>query len=304
MKNLSILIIDDEQIQVENLERAIHAKYNIGVSTFSAYQEKDILQKVEYCFFDIAIVDLRMTDCCINGFDVIEKIKTISPYSKVIIVSAFADEYQYELNKALSLGNILGFVDKTNFSEFKENIYALIDLRISELNLCDDLTINALKSFYADLKNEVEPYKKGLKFEYFISMLFGQMGFTKIVNRIKDQSSNEVDLAIRNELSDPFFAKFKPYILIECKNHPNNGVDRNVFTVFKDKVKHTNGLCNLGILMTTGYIKKTAYLEAMRSSCDEYKIVFLSNPEIESIIFSTNKLEQFKRIIDNQIKDN
>lgn len=304
MNNLSILLIDDESVQVDNLERAILQEFLDGVAVFKASAEEDIIQKIEYCYYDLAVVDLRMSNYTINGFTIIEDIKKINPFAKIIVVSAFADEYQTELNKVLSLGNILGFVDKTDFSKFKTDIFDLIRVRANELNTCNDLTISALKNYYSSLKNEQEPYKKGLKFEYFISMLFGQMGFTKILNRIKDKSSNEVDLAIRNELNDSFFQKFKQYILIECKNYPQNGVERNIFTVFKEKVKNSNGLSDLGILITTGYIKQTTYLEAMRSSGDGIKIVFLSNPEIEKIIYSQNKLETFKSIIDDQIKDN
>lgn len=302
--NLSILIIDDEKPQVENLQRAIQKKYPNGISVFGASEEKEILSMIENCYYDIAIVDLRMNSYSINGFVVIEKIKEINPYAKVIVVSAYAAEYQEELNKALTLGNILGFVDKSDFMKFSQNVYSLIDNQNETLQSIEDTSIRALKDYYSELKNSKEGYKKGLKFEYFISMLFGQMGFTKVLNRIKDVSSNEVDLAIRNEINDPFFSKFKHYILIECKNWPADGVDRNVFTTFREKVKNTNGLSSLGILITTGYIKKTAYLEALRTSSEPVKIVFLSNPEIELLIFSQNKLETLKQIIDEQIKDN
>nr|DAW89629.1 MAG TPA: REC protein [Caudoviricetes sp.] len=304
MSNLSILIIDDELTQVENLQRAIINDFPNGVSIFTASEEKDILQKLEYCYYDLAIVDLRMSNYSINGFDVIEKINTISPYAKIIIVSAYADEYQSELNKVLQLGNILGFVDKTSFSIFKNNVKSLIEKRIEVINACDDVSKKALKDYYSSLKNETNPQKKGLQFEYFISMLFGQMGFNKILNRVKDRTPNEIDLAIRNEINDPFFLKFSPYFLVECKNYPEEKVDKNVFIVFKDKVKNSNKLSTFGILVTTGLMKSSVYQEAMRSSCDDIKIIFLSNPEIEMLIRSDNKLEDFKTIIDKQIKDN
>lgn len=302
--NLSILLIDDEKAQVENLRRAIQKKYPNGTSVFGVSEEKEILSMVENCYYDLAIVDLRMSNYSINGFIVIEKIKQVNPYAKVIVVSAYAAEYQDELNRALALGNILGFVDKADFGKFIQNVYTLIDRQINNMLLIEDTSIRALKDYYSQLKNSTDSYKKGLKFEYFISMLFGQMGFTKVLNRIKDVSSNEVDLAIRNEINDPFFSKFKHYILIECKNWPTDAVDRNTFTAFREKVKNTNGLSSLGILITTGYIAKTVYIEALRTSSEPIKIVFLSNPEIEQLIFSPNKLETLKLIIDEQIKDN
>ena len=174
MNNLSVLIIDDEQTQVANLQRAILQDFPEGVSVFSAFEESDILQKIEYCYYDLAIVDLRMSDYSINGFQIIEKIKDINPYAKIIIVSAYGEEYQSELNKVLLLGNILGFVNKSTFSIFRNNIKDLINIRIEEINSCKDVSINALRDYYSSLKNETDPRKKGMAFEYFISMLFGQ----------------------------------------------------------------------------------------------------------------------------------
>lgn len=304
MNNLSILIIDDEQTQVTNLQKAISQDFPEGVSLFTANEEKDILQKIEYCYYDLAIVDLRMSDYSINGFQIIEKIKDINPYAKIIIVSAFGEEYQSELNKVLSLGNILGFVNKSAFSVFRNDIKKLIYARMEEINSCKDVAVNALKEYYSSLKNETNPVKKGKAFEYFVSMLFGQMGFKKILYRVKDRTPNEIDLAIRNEIDDPFFIKFSPYFLVECKNYPETGVDKNTFIVFKEKIKNSNGLSNFGILITTGYMKTSVFQEAMRSSCEDIKIILLSNPEIEFLIRSDNKLEDFKSIIDKQIKDN
>lgn len=298
MNNLSILIIDDEQKQVTNLQKAILQDFPEGVAIFTASEEKDIIQKIEYCYYDLAIVDLRMSDYSINGFQIIEKIKVINPYAKIIIVSAYGEEYQSELNKVLLLGNILGFVNKATFSIFRNNIKELIKNRIEEINSCKNVSINALRDYYSSLKNETDPRKKGLAFEYFVSMLFGQMGFKKILYRVKDRTPNEIDLAIRNELDDSFFNKFSPYFLVECKNYPETGVDKNVFIVFKEKIKKSNNLSNFGILITTGYMKSSVFQEAIRSSGEDVKIILLSNPEIEFLIRSENKLEDFKSIIE------
>jgi len=63
-------------------------------------------------------------------------------------------------------------------------------------------------------------------------------------------------------------------------------------------------LAELGILATTGYITRNTYLEAIRESGEIRKIIFLSNPEFLTLISSSNKLEDFKNIIDAQVKDN
>jgi DNA-binding NarL/FixJ family response regulator len=303
MNGLSILIIDDEKTQAMSLEKALKNK-DSNFFTITAFEEIEILKKIEYCYYDIAIVDLRMSKYHINGFTIIEKIKEINPFAKVIIASAFVGEYSVELTKIISLGNIIGVVDKDSFDLFVNQILELLDKRAIEIISNSDLSIQSLRSAYSTLKNENDTFKKGMMFEYFLSSLFGQMGFTRIINRVIDRSRNEVDLAIRNEINDGFFQKFKQYILIECKNKPEDGVDKNDFIVFQNKIKNTNGLCDLGIIATSGYIKKTVFIEAVRESGDVRKIIFLSNPEIEKLINSQNRLESFKEIIDSQIKDN
>lgn len=142
-----------------------------------------------------------------------------------------------------------------------------------------------------------------MKFENFVTILFSQIGFNHITKRIIDKSQNEVDLIIRNEIKDPFFQKLSPYIFVECKNTIDS-VDKNQFKLFRDKVKESNGLSKLGILITSSSFTRTTYIDAIRDSKDDLKIIFISNIEIERLIRMEDKLSEFKKIIDNQVKDN
>lgn len=122
--------------------------------------------------------------------------------------------------------------------------------------------------------------------------------------RVKDKSSNEVDLIVRNETTDAFLDKFGKYFLVECKNKPNDAVGKNDFILFNAKLENTASMSELGILCTTGYIAKTTYFEALRESKSSKKVIFLSNPEIMRLITSGNIKEEFKSILDEQVKDN
>jgi len=92
--------------------------------------------------------------------------------------------------------------------------------------------------------------------------------------------------------------------LIECKNKPEEKVSKNDFIVFNNKLKNTNGLAELGIIATSGFISRNTYLEAIRESGEIRKVLFMSSPEIEQLIRSIDKKEEFKRLIDSQVKDN
>ena len=245
-----------------------------------------------------------MDDFSIDGIGLAEKIFEVNPFANVIIVSAFKDEYFLRLKDLLLTGKIVDIQDKEDFTiwlpKLKETIetyYKKIDKDPSEIN-------NALLQYYSEAKNETNTYSKGEKFEHFMSLMFQSIGFNQVLKRVKDQSLNEVDLIIRNDIEDNFINKFGKYILVECKNKPVEKINKNDFIVFQSKLKNTNGLAELGILATTGYITKNTYVEAVRESGEARKILFLSNPEIEKLIKADNKLSTFKNLIDQQVKDN
>lgn len=299
----SLLIIDDERIQAESLAKSIR-KEKEYVNCFIASEEKEILSSIENVFFDVAIVDLRMDNYEIDGFSIIDKIIRINPFARIIIVSAYTHEYLSQIKDILLSGKIIALIEKKDYNQFlSEIILAISKYEESQTNNPSE-TSKALISFYANAKNEQNTYQKGIIFEQFVAILFSNMGFANINKRILDKSQNEVDLVLRNEIKDNFFSKFSPYILVECKNKPNDSIGKNDFIQFFSKLNNTNGLSNLGFLITTGYIAKTTYIEAVRTSLGSSKIVFISNPEIERLINAALPLFELKKIIDEQVKDN
>lgn len=299
----NVLIIDDVKEQAEGLAKGLKMQlpdYNFE----SYYEENQILNAIENRFYSLAILDIRMDDFAIDGIELAKKIFDINPFSNVIIISAFKDEYFMRLKDLLLTGKVVDIQDKEDFDIWLpklkstiEDYYKKIDNDPSEIN-------NALLQFYSEAKNETDTYRKGEKFEHFMSLMFQSIGFNQVLKRVKDQSLNEVDLIIRNDIEDNFISKFGKYILVECKNKPVDKVNKNEFIVFQNKLKNTNGLAELGIIATTGHITKNTYIEAVRESSEARKILFLSNPEIEKLIRADNKLSTFKNLIDSQVKDN
>lgn len=299
----NVIIIDDVKEQAEGLTKGL--SHLLPNYTFENYHtESDILNAIENRFYSLAILDIRMDDFSFDGIELAEKIFQVNPFANVIIISAFKDEYFLRLKDLLLTGKVVDIQDKDEFDIWLpklktviENYYDNVAKDPSEIN-------NALLQYYSDAKNETDTYRKGEKFEHFMSLMFQSIGFNQVLKRVKDQSLNEVDLIIRNDIEDNFINKFGKYILVECKNKPVEKVNKNDFIVFQNKLKNTNGLAELGIIATTGYITKNTYIEAIRESGETRKILFLSNPEIEKLIKAENKLSTFKNLIDLQVKDN
>lgn len=299
----TVLIIDDQPEQAEALHKTLSAA--LPQFTFEWYSSEEAIKTaIEHRFYTLAIVDLRMDKYQIDGIQVIRDIFQINPFAKVIVLSAFREEYFGQLKDILLSGKVLDIFEKEQFRVLAAKLERSVKDYFDNLDRNPSEINNALLQFYAEAKNEKDAYKKGERFEHFISLLFQSFGYKEISKRVKDKSLNEVDLIIRNETEDSFLNKFGKYILVECKNKPEDKVSKNDFILFNTKLKNTNGLAELGIIATTGYIAWNTYYEAIRTSGDTRKILFISNPEIEQLIRSNDKKEEFKRLIDAQVKDN
>ena len=303
MVTRKILVIDDEKPQAIALAKTIESVIPMS-NVLNASAKEEIINYVENKFYNLAVIDIRMDAYDFNGISLARRILEINPYAKILFVSKFIPEYLDELTPLLQNGNVLGFSDKKiDYDEWGEELKNVILPYYKQLDSNPQSISTALINMYSELKDEENTYLKGSRFEDFISLLFQSIGFSEIVKRTRDKSLNEVDLIVQNEIDDPFLTKFGKYILIECKNHLDT-IDKNDFILFKSKLTATNGLAELGFFITTSSFKRTAYLEALRSSEGHHKIVFIDNSLLMRLMKSEDPREELKRIIDYQVKDN
>lgn len=296
--NKTILIFDDEELQAKNLAEALQSEFP-DFDFLYEWRESKIRNIIISKFFSIALVDLRMDRYSFDGFGIIDLISEVNPYAKIIAVSAYTDEYMKKLSDYMYNGKILAISDKESYDTWIPKLKDIINGYYSKgLN---PIVVQVLEESFALAKNETDTYKKGKMFEEFVVNLFRQMGFIYIESRKRDISSNELDLIVRNDINDNFFNKFSRYIYVECKNKPESGFDKNDFIVFNNKVISSSGNSDLGIVFTTGYIKRTVFQEALKECKFNTKIVFLSSSEIIRLIHTSKMLDEFKEIIDEQV---
>ncbi len=112
MKNRSILIVEDEQIQREALEDHLE---NENYTVFSTDNVKDALDLVRRKTIDAVVTDYNLPDK--TGIDLLMEIKTINPDIPVIIITAYGSiddavaamkkgAYDY-LTKPISISELL-----------------------------------------------------------------------------------------------------------------------------------------------------------------------------------------------------
>lgn len=296
-----ILVIDDDGNQAKALAMTLEAVIPNSKVTYVS-KEEDITAAVENNFYNLAVLDIRMDDYETDGIKIANRIIEVNPFAKILFVSKFIPEYIMELQPLLTQGNVLGFSDKNHdYDAWGKELAEKILPYYEELDRNPSVMSESLVNFYSDVKDEKNAYQRGVRFENFVAMLFNYIGFNSITSRVRDDSSNETDLVIRNDIDDPFLSKFGKYIMVECKNHIAD-IGKNDFILFKSKVDNSNGLVELGFLITSSSFKKTVPLESLRSSMGKRKIILIDNADIMRLIKADDQLEMLKKIIDSQVK--
>jgi CheY-like chemotaxis protein len=83
----SILVIDDESDTLILLFDLLSAE---GYSVLGSSSPLDAIEHVRRRTFDVVLADVRMPE--MDGLELLQRIKQISPRTRVVLVSAFADD--------------------------------------------------------------------------------------------------------------------------------------------------------------------------------------------------------------------
>ena len=89
--NRRILIADDEQALADSLTRSVQRAFKCDVVTVNSGDAA--LDSLSQGRFDVFITDMMMPG--VHGFDLIEKVKEIYPRVRVIVMTAFPDDFPY-----------------------------------------------------------------------------------------------------------------------------------------------------------------------------------------------------------------
>lgn len=80
-----VLVVDDEAVVVNSIRKILERR---GFIVEGVFNGKDALQKVQTNDYNLVLLDMKLGNE--NGLDLIEKIKKVSPESKIIVVTGFA----------------------------------------------------------------------------------------------------------------------------------------------------------------------------------------------------------------------
>ena len=173
MKQHKLLIIDDERRMCVVLKTALEGD-NLAVTT--ANSGEAAMAAMEVDTFDVIISDIKMPG--ISGMDVLERTKTISPETEVLLMTAYADA-QTAVN-AMKMG-AYDYIIKP---------FEVDDLRHKVKNILEK----------SDLKSENRVLKKKLIKRYSLENMVGKSGpMQKIYELVDKVALSDAIVLIRGE---------------------------------------------------------------------------------------------------------
>ena len=116
MGKTNIMVVDDDTALADGIADVLDAKgYNVSIAN-DGFEALDMVKKD---IFDIVIMDIRMPK--MNGVETYKEIKIVSPYIKVIMMTAYStenliDEAMHEgvidvMNKPIDLDRLIALIE-------------------------------------------------------------------------------------------------------------------------------------------------------------------------------------------------
>lgn len=139
---MNILIVDDEQLAIDELRSELEDCMEQDITFFSANRYKQAIEIFEKEHFDIVFLDIEIPGK--NGIEVLKKINEISPFTNVIIVSAYSD-YAIEAVQNFVSGYLLKPVMKNKLQEALGRLrYPIEDKALIDVTCFGDFSVKAI----------------------------------------------------------------------------------------------------------------------------------------------------------------
>ncbi len=170
MRPYTILIVDDEAFVVDWLTELLESDSRFEFNILRAYNGIKALEWIERTRIDLLITDIRMPN--ISGLDLVIKLNQTWPYSKSILLTAYADfDYAKQAISHGVISYILKTADDSNILEEVNKAIALLDRETLQQNLITETQ--------KDLNNSLTQ----LKHQYFLHWIRGNYLNTHELNQ-------------------------------------------------------------------------------------------------------------------------
>jgi DNA-binding NtrC family response regulator len=196
-----ILIVDDEDLILSGLSKCL-ADDNTDIKTVST--GADALKEIGSCPYDLCFLDVFLPD--VNGIEVLKKIKTLSPATKVVIMTAH--DVSDDMSKDIK-DNSFNFIGKP---------FDLSQVRaITELALGRDGTLRGSSvAFKPESKEERQFSRKSLtqSIDYFAGVFEdGELKVLTLKGEIIDISQGGIGIKTDYNLNPGYMIRFSSELI-------------------------------------------------------------------------------------------
>lgn len=126
MEHFKILVVDDDTVIRKSIVSYLKEFHNAGYSL--TLDDVDSCEKAITLLtdksYDLAIIDINMP--VENGFELVQKLKTISPKTKLAMITGYPIEYYLKYAKTLGIFNIIAKTAPFNFEELSHTLNGLL----------------------------------------------------------------------------------------------------------------------------------------------------------------------------------
>lgn len=127
---------------------------------------------------------------------------------------------------------------------------------------------------------------KGRSLEELMSRLFESVGGFTVTDRVRT-ATEEIDLSVLNDSSEPRFRREGAILLAECKNWTSK-CGKNEFVIFKEKIENRSRRSTLGFLISWNGFKTTLTKELLRGSREETLVVPITGKDIREAVLEND----------------
>jgi hypothetical protein len=140
---------------------------------------------------------------------------------------------------------------------------------------------------------------KGRKLEELCSRLFLSVPGFSVTDRVRTETE-EIDISVINDSTEPRLNREGAVILAECKNWTRK-CGKNEFVLFQQKLENRSRRCTLGFLISWNGFAETVTKEMLRGSREEALIVPLTGEDIRSAVRAKSFLDMLTRRWDEAV---
>jgi hypothetical protein len=153
-----------------------------------------------------------------------------------------------------------------------------------------------LRESWRDALTESNHQRKGRLLEETIQLLFRSIPGLHETALNKRSTSEEFDVVVTNNSTDPVLGKEGSFFLVECKNW-SRSVEPEVLDYFRSKLKDRFGRCQLGILIGIAGFTRGVLDKLARWNNEPQLILLLDREAVASWLDATDRLSWLKNRI-------